>query len=384
MADNLTKILQEAIERKKSEREYLDVKMFAKEFSKELAKSISPDNVSKNIELQISKSLVPLLQKLIEKDSFTADAIANAISSIKIPDVYIPEIKVPEINVPQPKVNVFPPEVKVPPIVMPKEMDIKGWVSLMGVDLQNPLPVQLRDAKGNPVNLLENLTSLVSSGGGGGFKRVRVDNPSTEPVNVQIVSGASATSAVNVVDSSGVGYSGSNPLPVTITSGASATTAVYNLNAEGTYRDTFPVEGTVAVSGITNTTATNIVDSTGVGYSGSNPLPISETVVRGSIYTAYATLTNGTETTLKSAVAGSYLDLIYIMGANDSDASVLVDIRSATAGNKVMTMVIPAQSTAGIACPIPLKQDYTGNNWTADMGDITGTNVYLTAQFKSE
>ena len=83
-------------------------------------------------------------------------------------------------------------------------------------------------------------------------------------------------------------------------------------------------------------------------------------------------------------MAGSYLDLIYVMGANNSDAAVTVDIRAVTAGNVMMTLQIPANGTAGIACPVPLPQDETGNNWTADMADITGTSVYLTALFSRE
>ena len=43
-------------------------------------------------------------------------------------------------------------------------MPIEGWVQLMGVDLANPLPVQLRDKDGKPVNLLGGLTQAMSGG----------------------------------------------------------------------------------------------------------------------------------------------------------------------------------------------------------------------------
>lgn len=85
-----------------------------------------------------------------------------------------------------------------------------------------------------------------------------------------------------------------------------------------------------------------------------------------------------------AAYAGSYLDLVYIMGANNSDTAVTVDIRPVTAGNIVMTLQVPANGVAGIACPMPLPQGDPGNNWTADMGDITGASVYLTALFSKE
>lgn len=106
--------------------------------------------------------------------------------------------------------------------------------------------------------------------------------------------------------------------------------------------------------------------------------------VRDLTVTARATLTNGTETTLLAAAAGSFHDLIYVMGANVSDAATTVDIRAVTAGNVMLTLQLPANGTSGVALPVPLPQDAMGNNWTADMGDITGTTVYLSGLFSRE
>src|SRR3990167_1220384 len=73
------------------------------------------------------------------------------------------------LNMPQPRVNVTTPAVNLPPIRWPDgEMSIKGWVSLMGVSLENPLPVQLRDAKGNPVNLDLGAVTIMGGGASGG------------------------------------------------------------------------------------------------------------------------------------------------------------------------------------------------------------------------
>lgn len=106
--------------------------------------------------------------------------------------------------------------------------------------------------------------------------------------------------------------------------------------------------------------------------------------VRDLIQTALASLTNGTETTLLAGASGVFHDLIYIMGANNSDAAVSVDIRAATAANKVMTIQIPASGTAGVSLPIPIPQDVAADTWTADMPDITGTTVTLSALFSKE
>ena len=74
------------------------------------------------------------------------------------------------------------------------------------------------------------------------------------------------------------------------------------------------------------------------------------------------------------------------MGANNSDVAVTVDLRSVTAGNVVMSLQIPANGTAGVSLAVPFPQSGsdTGNNWTVDMGDITGTTVYLSALFSKE
>jgi hypothetical protein len=597
----------------------------------------------------IVESLKPTLDKIADNSRLPKDEILKAISQIKVnvsdikvpkPNITIPPIIVPKIDTPI--VNYTPPEVKVnvpaidiralaAKIQLPNEMNIKGWVGFMGYDrglLNDPLPVQIRDAKGNPVMFTGG--GAVISGGGGVAHQVKINNPTTNPVPVQIVSGASSTSGVNVLDSSGVAYSGSNPLPVVITSGATATsavqnldgdgnyrgtfpvegtvvvsditaslkaslidssgvqysgsnpvpvqlvsggtatTAVQNLNADGDYRDTFPVEGTVAVSGITGsvgatilngeglardswlisditssvkaslidstgvqysgsnpfpikafgntagdgtgnerrllvdndgnlqvdvangvsisgtvlvsdvtasvksalidstgiqysgsnpvpvkwisgagaTVAANISDSSGVGYSGSNPIPItivsgaltstisvgatvSDAVddgsapvkgggiartanptavaggdivtmsmdslgrqltrpvqVRGLIATAYVAKvtgsTFGTETTLLASGSGVYLDLIYVMGTNDSTAAIKVDLRPSTGGTVCKTIEIPAGGTAGVSLPVPYPAPFVDHTWTIDLPDVTGTNVTISALFSKE
>ena len=106
--------------------------------------------------------------------------------------------------------------------------------------------------------------------------------------------------------------------------------------------------------------------------------------VRDLIQTAYVALSTGTEATLLASASGVFSDLIYIMGANDSSAAVQVDIRAATGANKIMTIEIPANGTAGVSLPVPIPQDVAADTWTVDMPDITGTNVYISALFSKE
>lgn len=201
---------------------------------------------------------------------------------------------------------------------------------------------------------------------------------------VTTVTGVTNTIAAANVDSSGVQYSGSNPLPITIISGALTSTVVVG----DTLHDAADIGaaplkmGGVAMA--SNPTA--VADGDRVNFRADDlGRQITRPVqVRDLTTTAYVQLTNGTETTLKAATAGSFHDLIYIMGANNSDAAVSVDIRAVTAGNVVITLQIPASSTAGVSLAVPYPQSEGGNNWTADMGDITGTTVSLSALFSRE
>ncbi len=267
------------------------------------------------------------------------------------------------------------------------------------------------------------------------------------------VTGFAGTIGANIVDSSGVAYSGTNPVPISDAGGAitvDGTVAVSGvtgsigatiLNGEGLARDSW------LVSDITNSIKAALVDSSGVQYSGTNPVPITGNVnvngtlnstlsvgpvvadvaddgsapvqiggiartanptpvadgdvvkatfdtegrqimrpiqVRDLIKTAYVQVANGTETTLKDAVAGAYLDCIMVTGSNDSDAAVSVNIRAVTGGNIVHTMEIPAYGLAGWAPSVPWPQDATGNNWTVDLPDITGTTISFSALFSQE
>lgn len=190
--------------------------------------------------------------------------------------------------------------------------------------------------------------------------------------------------AAYITDSGGVGYNGSNPIPVTLVSGAlSSTIAVGDTLARTADIGAAPLK----VGGIartTNPTAYADGDRSNfatdkLGRQLNRPLQ-----VRDLIATAYVTLSTGTEATLLAGSAGNFLDLIYIMAANTSSAAQQLDIRAVTAGNIVMSLYIPANGTAGVSLPIPFPQDATGNNWTVDMGDVTNSNILISALFSKE
>lgn len=662
MNDKIKQALKGAIEQAKRDRE-------------NESKTIR-DGVMKAIKGDLVKVFAPFLAEIKNSSRMSAEELKRIISEsvrVEVPQSDITPVSdaiyeaFQNLQFPEPKtpvVNYTPPAINIPDIRMPEKMTVEGWVGLMGVDLNNPLPVQLRDAEGKPVKLFENLTQLVSSSGGGrGFRHVIVDNLSdisltssgltdaelrASSVPVEQVSGsnwsvyltgalstvgvvtinpdgdptyASSTSgltdaelrasSVPVTQASDALWSvqvkeifgstitsllnGDNRIPVSVETGGSGltdaelrassvqveqvsgsmwstevkntvtvdgsgvtqpvsgtvsvsgtitSTGAYLLNGDGTYRDSIPVtgafyqatqpvsgtfwqatqpvsgtvtvqdgggaltvDGTVAVSGVTGTVGANIVDSSGIAYSGSNPVPtnlataldqtidsISANQVSGanfSVYvtgssgtvvsylvdgdgvyrdsipvedgggsltvdgtvavsgltgsvvavgavasdeagtdsaplkvggiartanptavaggdivsasyddigrqltrpvqvrdlmaTAYISLSTGTETTLLAGSASTFHDLVYVMGANQSDVAVLVDFRCGTAGSVVLSLEIPASGTAGIACPVPLPMPEVAQSWTADMGDITGTTVDITALFSKE
>lgn len=147
-------------------------------------------------------------------------------------------------------------------------------------------------------------------------------------------------------------------------------------------------EGPIKVGGIARTanpTAVAAGDRVSASFDDLGRQVITPLQVRDLRATAYATLTNGTETTLLAAGgAGVFHDLVMVMAANTSGAAAQVDFRSVTGGNVEFTIEVPSGGTGGVAIPMPWPQGNANNNWTVDMGDITGTTIYISALFSKE
>ncbi len=468
----------------------------------------------------ITDSLKPILNQLASQARMTKRDMADLVSKVKV-ETHTPDVVMPEINVPTPRVTVNPPKINIPDVVMPDKMNIEGFVSLMGVDLGNPLPVQIRTANGAPVDF-----SGMGGGGGGAPRYVRINNGEDEPIpisgtisatfsadfgqgetasetlrtvaatdsvqSVNIVSGSASgteyTEATNTELGNGglimardavgsiygarigsgtsetalrVNFATDSIASVAIQSGSltsitndvsiddggnsitvdstnldirdltdtSDSVRVYQVSG-GNYsvevtntitetNSTAILADTAAIDTATNNiqTAVQIMDDWDATHDSaasadgaqimaeartSNPTAVGNgdavrlradvtgrgitrpIQARDLLATAYVSLANGTETTLLAASAGVYHDLVWVMGANQSDAAVTVDLRPVTAGNVAMSLEIPANSTAGIAPAVPYPMNDSGNNWTVDMGDITGTTVDITGLFSKE
>lgn len=424
----------------------------------------------------IIQALSPVLSRIetaVSRMKVDVNPVIEVNPEIKAPEVIVNVPDFPEVIVPAPIVNYTPPAIHIPKMEMPDEMNIKGWVSLMGVSLEHPLPVQLRNADGSPVNL--DITQIVSSSGGGrgivkisgfdgsaysmlqnGDGRIKVSTESgnsgltdtelratavpvsqvsganwsviasatdfdirdldfaQDDVSIYQVSGANwsvnvasqdftfdtkqvsgsidsvkvtgfdTSVSATIIDSSGVGYSGSNPVPITIVSGAlTSVISVGPILHDAADAGDAPVKigGTAMQTNPTAVSDGDIIRFTGDDLGRQLMRPIQ---VRDLILTAYASLTGGTETTLLTAAAGTYLDLIYVMATNNSDAAITADLRAVSAGNIMTSIRIPANGTAGVSLPVPIPQDATGNAWTVDLPDVSGTTVTISALFSRE
>lgn len=90
------------------------------------------------------------------------------------------------------------------------------------------------------------------------------------------------------------------------------------------------------------------------------------------------TISTTTETTISSAVASVFKDIIGVVVTNTSATATRVDIRDTTAGTVRASVMAEAGKTLTITFPQPLKQSAVNTNWTAQLGTAV-TDVRITA-----
>src|SRR3990167_6915541 len=172
------------------------------------------------IKIDVPKADVPKAEVTVTMPEVRVPTPQVTVNVADIPAPIIPEIKIPKITVPKPEVTVnVPPFPKIPKLEWPSEsMPIEGWVRLQGIDLSHPLPVQLRDAKGNQIDLSAGLTQV--TGGGVAARVVKVSgmpattgvvtiNPDGNPIYVSagLTDTELRASSVDVQQASGATWS---------------------------------------------------------------------------------------------------------------------------------------------------------------------------------
>ena len=104
--------------------------------------------------------------------------------------------------------------------------------------------------------------------------------------------------------------------------------------------------------------------------------------VRDLIATAYASLTTGTKTALRTSTTGEFSDLIQIGFSNNSDAATTVTLTDES--TTVRHYPVAANSASTLNYQVPIPQSATGVAWYVDLPDITGTTIEVTAEFLRE
>ena len=220
---------------------------------------------------------------------------------------------------------------------------------------------------------------------GGALRPIQVDDNGN--LSVDIVSGVSVSTTITdgtLIQARQV--SGSVDSINVLQIGGTAVAVNEGVDNDGTLRVVVAVDSTTSVqtkgfSRTTNPTAIADGSSVHASFDDLGRQVITPYQVRDLTNTAYLVLTTGTEATLLAAVAGVFLDCVQIVCANQSDAAVDVDFRSVLAGNVEFSITVPADATAGFVPSVPWPQGNTGNAWTADIADITGTTVNINAIF---
>ena len=87
-----------------------------------------------------------------------------------------------------------------------------------------------------------------------------------------------------------------------------------------------------------------------------------------------------TETSLITAVASTFLDLVSVVVINTSATATQVDFRDSTAGTIRLTLYVPAGDMRGISYTVPLPQAAVNTAWTAKCGTSV-SSVIITGSY---
>lgn len=455
----------------------------------------SQNKLSHAIANAVSVGVAPLIDKLSRKDN---SDVVNAIENLKLEQ--------PTVNVPEPKVTVNVPPQKTPVVNVSTSKIVKAMQSVeKAVSSQQitfPEPIRHTFSKPQPVILTDNEGKPYIAGSLGGSKTAYLRGQGNNIASVRDLTSSIAAIDVSIVDGSGgqltsfgggtqytegdidtsftgtvmmhegndddaKAISSTAPLPVAIGDGI----AQANIVGEGYgSMDTklglavlgqdaannghllkTDTDGQLIVSNIVSSTQAALIDSSGVQYSGSNPLPIDLATkidpvndsittyaaggsnasvfvtgsfdsmmtykamttnptsvadgadvrpktddigralsrpvqVRDLMATAYVTETEIEEVTLLSGAASTYHDLVYVFGANESDAAISLDLRATKGGNVLMSISLPANGTAGVAPTVPVPASDVGASWTVKnkASDNSNTTYSVTGLFSKE
>jgi hypothetical protein len=319
------------------------------------------DSIS-NIKIDVPKVTVP-------------DVIVPPLPEIKVPEVVVnvPEIKLPKfeftvppapkaevsvnippIKVPKPEVtvNYKPPTINIPEIEMPDEMNIRGWVSLMGVDLEHPLPVQIRDADGKPMNLLDGLTKAIGG--------MTVGGTVSNVAKIVKVSGVIQTVGVVSINPDG--------------SSVSSTTGLTDTELRASHIDVQQVSGSIDSVNVIGTLTVNQLSGSVWSVFATNP------VAQGDVATALRVVIAGNSDASVSATQVNTWEVRQVSGAIDSvSVTNTVSTKSTSSTSATSSVTVTTSSTQILAS----NTDRLGATIFNEAGDICYMKLGTTASLTS-
>lgn len=342
----------------------------------------SRDTVVAMIAKEVARMFKPFLLELKREMKVEKEQLVDALSKVKVegkaPSVTVPPISVPDIKVPEPKVTVRIPPISVPDVVMPELDDIRGWVNLMMNDQpitdDNPLPVILRDADGEPVDLLTGFTQIIQGGGGvGGAARhvtIKDIRGSTASLIDEVDGALKVTGSLSAT--AGTEYTeGDTDASITgvasLGEAASDTLRALRLGAghdsDQALRVTHATDATVSVNIVSGSSA-------GTEYAdGATADPSTGTVVMGDTGEESA---NVFAVAIAEGATGS--NTLRVVHATDSVLSTVVNSGTITAvtdiTNSIAASIVDSDG-AQYSSSNPLPIDDAGGSLTIDNADIT-------------
>lgn len=212
-----------------------------------------------------------------------------------------------------------------------------------------------------------------STGGAGGTQYTDGSATVTHPIGT-----------IPVFDKSGTitAVSSTNPLPVsgtvnavqsgtwTVQPGNTANTTAWLVGGAST-GSTVPsgafYQGVNAATSLPSAaTAGNLTGMTGDKFGRAVVLPNGFRDIVSSQPTTISSSTS--ETTIVTAAASTFNDVVSVLVSNTSATATRVDIRDTTAGSVIWQIYVPAGDSRGISLTTPWPQTSVNTNWTATCG----------------
>lgn len=131
----------------------------------------------------------------------------------------------------------------------------------------------------------------------------------------------------------------------------------------------------------TNPTAVSDADRVDATFDDIGRIVVVPHQVRDLVATQATTITNSTtETTIVTAAASTFHDLVHLTLTNASATAVVATLRDATGAGTACNYALAANGGITLAYPTPKKQGTVNTNWTVTLSVNTVT-VYIVAEY---